>query len=95
MNETVIADVIYCIRSEIERLTALLHSRTNESSSAGVVERDGANQYSSPSVLRLESSTSGSRKKPGDERDNLHAAISTPMVTSRVSNVLMHGFICV
>ncbi|PWA60020.1 hypothetical protein CTI12_AA386630 [Artemisia annua] len=72
-------------RSEIERLTALLHSRTNESSSADVVERDGANPYSSPSsLLRLEESTSGSLQKHGDERDNLHAAISTPMVTSRV-----------
>nr|GEV82916.1 hypothetical protein [Tanacetum cinerariifolium] len=71
-------------RSEIERLTALLHSRTNESSSAGVVERDGANPCSSPSsLLRLEAS-SGSVKKHGDERDNLHAAISTPMVTSSV-----------
>ncbi|GJT14356.1 hypothetical protein Tco_0861398 [Tanacetum coccineum] len=71
-------------RSEIERLTALLHSRTNESSSADVVERDGANPYSSPSsLLRLEAS-SGSLKKHGDERDNLHAAISTPIVTSRV-----------
>nr|GEY95204.1 hypothetical protein [Tanacetum cinerariifolium] len=69
-------------RSEIERLTPLLHSRTNESSFAGVVERDGANPYSSPSsLLRLEAS-SGSVKKHGDERDNLHAAISTPMVTS-------------
>lgn len=71
-------------RSEIERLTALLHSRT-ESSSADVVERDGVNPYSSPSsLLRLEASTSGSLQKHGDERDNLHAAISTPMVTSRV-----------
>ncbi|GJV78238.1 hypothetical protein Tco_1509822 [Tanacetum coccineum] len=71
-------------RSKIERLTALFHSRSNESSSADVVERDGANRYSSPSsLLRLEASTSGSLKKHGNERDNLHAAISTPMVTSR------------
>ncbi|GJT83283.1 hypothetical protein Tco_1057625 [Tanacetum coccineum] len=63
-------------RSEIERLKALLHS----------------NPYSSPSsLLRLEASTSGSLKKHGDERDNLNAAITTPMVTSRVSNVFMHG----
>ncbi|GJV43495.1 hypothetical protein Tco_1428031 [Tanacetum coccineum] len=55
-------------RSEIERLKALLHS----------------NPYCSPSsLLRLEASTSGSLKKHGDERDNLHA-ITTPMVTSRV-----------
>ncbi|GKD31837.1 hypothetical protein Tco_1242615, partial [Tanacetum coccineum] len=54
-------------RSEIERLKALLHS----------------NPYCSPSsLLRLEASTSGSLKKHGDERDNLHA-ITTPMVTSR------------
>ncbi|GJZ71274.1 hypothetical protein Tco_0635125 [Tanacetum coccineum] len=55
-------------RSEIEWLKALLHS----------------NPYCSPSfLLRLEASTSGSLKKHGDERDNLHA-ITTPMVTSRV-----------
>ncbi|GKA86011.1 hypothetical protein Tco_0807722 [Tanacetum coccineum] len=55
-------------RSKIERLKALLHS----------------NPYCSPSsLLRLEASTSGSLKKHGDERDNLHA-ITTPMVTSRV-----------
>ncbi|GJS70017.1 hypothetical protein Tco_0702858 [Tanacetum coccineum] len=55
-------------RSEIERLKTLLHS----------------NPYcSSSSLLRLEASTSGSLKKHGDERDNLHA-ITTPMVTSRV-----------
>ncbi|GKC76274.1 hypothetical protein Tco_1127048, partial [Tanacetum coccineum] len=54
-------------RSEIERLKALLHS----------------NPYCSPSsLLRLEASTSGSLKKHGDERDNLHG-ITTPMVTSR------------
>ncbi|GKB51708.1 hypothetical protein Tco_0902461 [Tanacetum coccineum] len=65
-------------------LKTLLHSRSNESSSADVVERDGANPYSSLSyLLRLEASTSGSLKKHGDERDNLHAAISTPMVKSR------------
>ncbi|GKG29066.1 hypothetical protein Tco_0416431, partial [Tanacetum coccineum] len=65
-------------------MTALLHSRSNESSSADVVEWDGANPYSSPSsLLRLEGSTSGSLKKHGDESDNLHSAISTPMVTSR------------
>ncbi|GKE26659.1 hypothetical protein Tco_1442043, partial [Tanacetum coccineum] len=60
--------------------------RSNESSPADVVERDGANPlYSSPSsLLRLEASAGGSLKKHGDERDNLHAAISTPMVTSRV-----------
>ncbi|GJS15682.1 leucine-rich repeat-containing protein [Tanacetum coccineum] len=50
-----------------------------------IVERDGAIPYSSPFciLLRLEASTSGSLKKHRDERDNLHAAISTPMVTSR------------
>ncbi|GJV27459.1 hypothetical protein Tco_1383907 [Tanacetum coccineum] len=54
--------------SEIERLKALLHS----------------NPYCLPSsLLRLEASTSGSLKKHGDERDNLHA-ITMPMVTSRV-----------
>ncbi|GJR41434.1 hypothetical protein Tco_1217118 [Tanacetum coccineum] len=36
-------------RSEIERLKALLLSRSNESSSTDVVERNGANLYSSPS----------------------------------------------
>ncbi|GJW37404.1 hypothetical protein Tco_0060324, partial [Tanacetum coccineum] len=36
-------------RSEIERLKAFLHSRSNESSSPDVVERNGANLYSSPS----------------------------------------------
>ncbi|GJT08373.1 hypothetical protein Tco_0842835 [Tanacetum coccineum] len=72
-------------RSEIKRLTALLHLRSNELSSEDVVERDGANPCSSPSsFLRLEGSTSGSLKIHGDERDNLHAAISKPMVTSRV-----------
>ncbi|GJR41436.1 hypothetical protein Tco_1217120 [Tanacetum coccineum] len=35
--------------SEIERLKALLLSRSNESSSTDVVERNGANLYSSPS----------------------------------------------
>ncbi|GJU81335.1 hypothetical protein Tco_1283700 [Tanacetum coccineum] len=56
-------------RFEIEWLKTLLHS----------------NPYcSSSSLLRLEASTSGSLKKHGDERDNLHA-ITTPMVTSRVS----------
>ncbi|PWA85219.1 hypothetical protein CTI12_AA135810 [Artemisia annua] len=50
-------------RSEIERLTTLLHSRTNESFSADVVERVGAIQCSSTSsLLRLEASTSGSLK---------------------------------
>ncbi|GKE33323.1 hypothetical protein Tco_1452645 [Tanacetum coccineum] len=54
--------------SEIERLKALLHS----------------NPYCSPSsLLRLKATTSGSLKKHGDERDNLHA-FTTPMVTSRV-----------
>ncbi|GJX47182.1 hypothetical protein Tco_0272372 [Tanacetum coccineum] len=72
-------------RSEIKRLTALLHLRSNELSSEDVVERDGANPCSSPSsFLRLEGSTSGSLKKHGDERDDLHAPISKPMVTSRV-----------
>ncbi|GKB31861.1 hypothetical protein Tco_0871262 [Tanacetum coccineum] len=36
-------------RSEIERLKALLLSRSNQSSSIDVVERNGANLYSSPS----------------------------------------------
>ncbi|KAL8218342.1 hypothetical protein R6Q57_021715 [Mikania cordata] len=47
-------------RSEIQRLTSLLHSRTSES----------------PSDDSLE--------KHGDKRDNFHAAMSTPVVTSRV-----------
>ncbi|GKB47414.1 hypothetical protein Tco_0898167, partial [Tanacetum coccineum] len=55
-------------RSEIEWLKALLHS----------------NPYCSPSsLLRLKAITSGSLKKHGDERVNLHA-FTTPMVTSRV-----------
>ncbi|KAC9534228.1 hypothetical protein E3N88_45671 [Mikania micrantha] len=47
-------------RSEIQRLTSLLHSRTSESPSDGSLE------------------------KHGDKRDNFHAAMSTPVVTSRV-----------
>ncbi|KAI3734595.1 hypothetical protein L6452_14067 [Arctium lappa] len=71
-------------RSEIQRLTALLHSKTIESPSDDVVERDGAKLPSSPSLLRLEASTSGALKKYGNERDNFHADISTPIVSSRV-----------
>ncbi|GKA84602.1 leucine-rich repeat-containing protein [Tanacetum coccineum] len=58
-----------------------------------IVERDGAIPYSSPFciLLRLEASTSGSLKKHRDERDNLHAAISTPMVTSRVYWIARNG----
>ncbi|GKB47415.1 hypothetical protein Tco_0898168 [Tanacetum coccineum] len=68
LNETAITVVIYCNKSEIERLKALLHS----------------NPYSSPSsLIRLKVTISGSLKKHGDERDNLHA-FTTPMVTSRV-----------
>ncbi|XP_024989451.1 nuclear pore complex protein NUP1-like isoform X1 [Cynara cardunculus var. scolymus] len=71
-------------RSEIQRLTALLHSKTIESPD-DVVEKDGAKLPSSPSpLLRLEASTSGSLKKHGNERDNFHADISTPIVSSRV-----------
>ncbi|KAK9064011.1 hypothetical protein SSX86_017883 [Deinandra increscens subsp. villosa] len=47
-------------RSEIQRLTSVLHSKTTEP----------------PSDDSLE--------KHGDKRDNFHAAISTPVVTSRV-----------
>ncbi|GJW50385.1 hypothetical protein Tco_0091736 [Tanacetum coccineum] len=68
--------------SDLEQKT---FTRSNESSSEDVVEQDGANPCSSPSsLLRLERSTSGSLKKHRDDRDNLHAAISKPMVTSRV-----------
>ncbi|KAI3816882.1 hypothetical protein L1987_10666 [Smallanthus sonchifolius] len=47
-------------RSEVQRLTSLLHSKTTES----------------PSYASLE--------KHGDKRENVHGAISTPVVTSRV-----------
>ncbi|XP_071732999.1 nuclear pore complex protein NUP1-like [Rutidosis leptorrhynchoides] len=71
-------------RSEIQRLTALLHSKTSELPSDGV-ERNGAKPFSSPSSnLRLEASTSASLKKYGDERDNFHDAISSPIVSSKV-----------
>nr|XP_043632929.1 nuclear pore complex protein NUP1 isoform X2 [Erigeron canadensis] len=71
-------------RTEIQRLTALLHSRTTELPSDDVVERDGAKPHSSPSrILRLEASTSGSQKRHVDERDNFYAGISTPAVTSK------------
>ncbi|KAJ9553808.1 hypothetical protein OSB04_017853 [Centaurea solstitialis] len=70
-------------RSEIQQLTALLHSKTTESPSDDV-ERDAAKPPSSPSLLRLEASTSGSLKKYGNERDHIHADISTPVVSSRV-----------
>ncbi|GJU34875.1 hypothetical protein Tco_1183229 [Tanacetum coccineum] len=46
--------------------------------------RPWSHQDSPSSLLRLEGLTSGSLKKHGDERDNLHAAISMPNVTSRV-----------
>ncbi|CAI9296248.1 unnamed protein product [Lactuca saligna] len=71
-------------RSEIQHLTTLLHSRTTESPD-NVVEINGAKPQTSPSpFLRLEASTSGSMKKHGDNRDNFHAAISTPFVSSKV-----------
>ncbi|KAI3730235.1 hypothetical protein L1987_61404 [Smallanthus sonchifolius] len=47
-------------RSEVQRLTSLLHSKTTESP------------------------TDDSLGKHGDKKDNFHAAISTPLVTSRV-----------
>ncbi|KAI3517117.1 hypothetical protein L1887_16325 [Cichorium endivia] len=71
-------------RSEIQHLTALLNSRTTESSD-NPVKRDESKLHSPPSsLLRLEASTSGSLKIHGDNRDNnFHASISTP-VNSRV-----------
>ncbi|GKE34170.1 hypothetical protein Tco_1453492 [Tanacetum coccineum] len=44
-----VISTVHTQRSEIERLKALLLSRSNESSSTDVVERNGANLYSSPS----------------------------------------------
>lgn len=86
----------YCYRSEIQHLTTLLHSRTTESPD-NVVDINGAKPHSSPSpLLRLEASTSGSMKKHGDNRDNFHATISTPFVSSKVSNIFMlvSFFVC-
>lgn len=75
-------------------MTALLHSRTTESPSDDAVERDRAKPSNSPSsLLRREASTSGSLKKYGDERDNLYATISTPIVSPRVSNMFTLVFI--
>nr|XP_043632155.1 nuclear pore complex protein NUP1-like isoform X2 [Erigeron canadensis] len=68
-------------RSEIERLTALLDSRTTES---GVGEGDKAKLPNSPHILRLEASTSGTLNKPAEETENYNAAISTPVLHSRI-----------
>lgn len=67
-------------RSEIERLTALLHSRTTTSD---VGEGDKANISDTSHVMRLEASTSGPLNKHVEERENFHAIISTPVVNSR------------
>ncbi|KAI7729009.1 hypothetical protein M8C21_024554 [Ambrosia artemisiifolia] len=71
-------------RSEIERLTALLQSRTTESN---VVEGDKAKLPStSYNVVRPDAFPSGTLNKHLEEREvgNFDAAISTPVVNSRV-----------
>ncbi|KAM0068742.1 hypothetical protein Hdeb2414_s0002g00076531 [Helianthus debilis subsp. tardiflorus] len=70
-------------RSEIERLTALLHSRTTESN---VVEGDKAKLPStSYQVVKPDAFASGTLNKHVEEREirNLDAAILTPVVNSR------------
>lgn len=58
-------------RSEIQRLTSVLHSKTTESP------------------------FDDSQEKHGDKRVTFHAAISTPIVTSGVSNIFMfHVGLC-
>ncbi|XP_024970131.1 nuclear pore complex protein NUP1-like isoform X1 [Cynara cardunculus var. scolymus] len=70
-------------RSEIERLTALLHSRTTESPSDDD-EGDGSKRPSTTSqLLRLEASTSGPLNKHVEDRENFHASILTPRANSR------------
>lgn len=79
--------IIY--RSEIERLTALLLSRTKESN---VVEGDKEKLPStSYHVQNIDAFTSDSLNKHVEEREigNLDAAFSTPVVNSRVSFVLL------
>ena len=86
VNNDGITDVIYHFRSEIERLTALLQSRTTESPSDNVDEGDRATLPSTTSqLLRLEASTSGPLNKHVADRENFHASISTPLANSRVS----------
>lgn len=68
-------------RSEIERLTALLHSRTIESD---VGEEDRAKIPSTTfDLFRPEASTSGTLNTHVETRETSHAAISTPVVNSR------------
>ncbi|KAJ0771338.1 hypothetical protein HanPI659440_Chr07g0267831 [Helianthus annuus] len=70
-------------RSEIERLTALLHSRTTESN---VVEGDKAKLPStSYQVVKPDAFASGALNKHVEEREvrNLDASILTPVVNSR------------
>ncbi|XP_076897926.1 uncharacterized protein LOC143551258 isoform X2 [Bidens hawaiensis] len=70
-------------RSEIERLTALLHSKATESN---VVEADKATFPSaSYHVSRSDAFTNGTLIKHVEEREiaNFDAAISTPVVNSR------------
>lgn len=52
-------------RSEVQRLTSLLHSKT------------------------IESPSDNSLGNHGDKRDDFHAAIATPVGTSRVSNLFI------
>lgn len=69
-------------RSEIERLTALLHARTTE---PDVAEGDRPKLPNTTShLLRLEASTSGPLSKHVDDRENFHTTISTPVVNARV-----------
>ncbi|XP_076938728.1 nuclear pore complex protein NUP1-like [Bidens hawaiensis] len=68
-------------RSEIERLTTLLHSRTIESD----IEGDSAKPpITASQVSRLEASTSGMLKEHVKERKtvNFHVPISTPITSS-------------
>lgn len=85
---TILLSLMLCTtyRSEIERLTALLHSRTTTSD---VGEGYKANISNTSHVMRLEASTSGPLNKHVEERENFHAVISTPVVNSRVSFILV------
>ncbi|KAJ0905329.1 hypothetical protein HanPSC8_Chr07g0292751 [Helianthus annuus] len=76
-------------RSEIERLIALLHSRTTESN---VVEGDKAKLPStSYQVVKPDAFASGTLNKHVEEREirNLDAAILTPVVNSRLAKAYM------
>ncbi|KAI3721717.1 hypothetical protein L2E82_32735 [Cichorium intybus] len=66
-------------RSEIEHLTALLHSKTTKSD-----DEEDRPKLPSPSshLLRLKASTSSPLNKHVEEKENFHAVISTPAVTS-------------